>query len=38
MPVSIETAMLVDWPATITKLFGSADLQPIHWQLERLRE
>ena len=30
--------MLVDWPATITKLFGSAEAQPMNVQLDRLRE
>ena len=38
MPVSIETSMLVDWPATITKLFGRAEAQPMNVQLDRLRE
>ncbi|HVB95756.1 MAG TPA: hypothetical protein VND41_04045 [Nitrososphaerales archaeon] len=38
MPVSIETSMLVDWPVTITKLFGSAEAQPMNVQLDRLRE
>jgi hypothetical protein len=36
--VSIETSMLVDWPATITKPFGSAEAQPMNVQLDRLRE
>jgi hypothetical protein len=39
MPVSIETLIVVVWPAMTTKVFGSADpaeLQPIHWQLDRL--
>jgi hypothetical protein len=38
MPVSIETLTVVVWPATTTKAFGSAELQPINWQLDRFRE
>jgi hypothetical protein len=38
MPVSIETSTLVDWPPTITKLFGSDEVQPMKVQLDRLRE
>jgi hypothetical protein len=40
MPVSIETLIVVVWPAMTTNVFGSAEpgeLQPIHWQLVRLR-
>ena len=37
MPVSIDTSTLMDWPATITKLFGS-ELQPMKVQLERFSE
>jgi hypothetical protein len=38
IPVSIETFTVMDWPVTTVKLLGSAELQPIHWQLERLKE
>jgi len=30
--------MLVDWPATTTKLFGKAEVQPKNVQGDRLRE
>ena len=36
MPVSIETLTLEDWPAATVKLLGSAELQPMNWQLERV--
>jgi hypothetical protein len=38
MPVSTDTSTLVDWPAAIAKLFGSAELQPMNVQLDRFSE
>jgi hypothetical protein len=38
IPVSIETLTLIVWSATTTKLFGSAELQPMNVQLDKFSE